>query len=141
MARITSTEAGILNNMNPAGQRVALGDSLKETQDYAPVIFSYEVAADATGNPVAFTAPFAMRIVDIIVQATATSSSGSLLPAKNTSSAMCTAIACATDGAVVHMSAGTTTEANLVLAAGDTVNLDANGATDRGIVTFIGIRI
>jgi hypothetical protein len=54
---------------------------------------------------------------------------------------MCTAIACATDGTVIHMSAGTTTETNLVLAAGDTVNVDAANAADRGIVTFIGIRV
>lgn len=141
MAVLTSAQAVIVNKMNPAAEKVALGTSLKESQDYQVVGFSYTVAADATGNPTAFTAPFAMRIVDVIVQATATSASGTILPYKNGTGAMCTAIACATDGAVTHMSAGTTTEANLVLAAADTVTVDANGANDRGIVTFIAVRV
>jgi hypothetical protein len=141
MARLTAVQAEKLNRMNPSSQEIALGTSLKETQDYAPVIIEYAVAADATGNPAAFTAPFAMRIVDIIVQAKATSSAATISPTKGGSAAMCTAIACATDGNVVHMSAGTTTPANLVLAAGDVVNVDASASDVRALVTFIGIRV
>jgi hypothetical protein len=104
-----------------------------------PVQFTYDVAADATGAPTAFTAPFAMRITDIHVIATATSGSGTILPMKG-SDAICTAIACATDGAVARMAAGVD-DTKLTLAAGDVVKVDANGSTDRGIVVFTGYRL
>jgi len=107
---------------------------------YAPVIFRYEIAAAANSTAAqAFVAPFAMRIVDIIVEATATVSGGTVTPKKATT-AMCTAIACAADKAVTHMSAGAVVAA-LALAAGDVVNLTTANAGDRGIVTFIGIRL
>ena len=111
----------------------------------AALVYSYTVAADATGAPTAFTAPFAMRIDDIIVQATATSGSGTITPinagtAGTGTDAMCTAITCAADGAVTHMSAGAD-DTKLLLAVGEIVKVDAAGATDRGIVTFIGHRV
>ena len=141
MARLTAAQADILNRMNMDTQKTAMGTSLKETQDYAPVIIQYKVAADATTAVAAFTAPFAMEISDIIVQAQATVGGGTITPSKGTD-AMCTAIACATDGAVTHMSAGAVVAnaARLVLAAGDIVKVAAANAGDRGIVTFLGIR-
>ncbi len=142
MSRLTAVQAEKINRMNGDAQAAQLGSSLKETQDYAPVIFEYNVTADATGAPTAFTAPFAMRIVDIIVWAKATVEGGAITPLKG-SDAMCTAIACATDGAVTHMSAGAVVAnaARLTLAAGDVVKVDAANADDRGTVTFIGIRV
>jgi len=103
-------------------------------------------AAAFSAAPVAvFTAPFAMRIDDIIVNAQATEGSGVVTPTKGTD-AICTAIACAADGAVTHMSAGAVVanKARLVLAAGDIVNVQASGGTAtniRGIVTVLGHRI
>lgn len=142
MSRLTAALAEIVNRMNPDAQAAQLGSSIKETQDYAPVIFQKKIAADATAAPTAFTAPFAMEIVDIIVQAQATVENGAITPLKGTD-AMCTAIACATDGAVTHMSAGAVVAnaARLILAAGDVVKVDAANAGDRGIVTFIGVRV
>lgn len=142
MSRLTENQAKKIDVMNPDAQVAQLGSSLKETQDYAPVIISYDITADATGAPTAFTAPFAMRIVDIIVWAKATVGGGAITPQKG-SDAMCTAIACATDGAVTHMSAGAVVAnaARLTLAAGDVVKVDAANAGDRGTVTFVGIRV
>ena len=104
MSRLTENQAKKIDVMNPDAQAAQLGSSLKETQDYAPVIISYDITADATDAPTAFVAPFAMRIVDIIVWAKATVDGGAITPQKG-ADAMCTAIACATDGAVTHMSA------------------------------------
>jgi len=132
---MSETTRGILNNTSPDAQRVRLGDCVA----YAPVIFAYAITADATGNPTAFTAPFAMQIDDIHVIATATSGGGTVIPKKGTD-AICTEIACATDGALARMAAGVD-DTKLVLAAGDTVGVDANGAADRGIVVFIGHRL
>lgn len=133
---MSETNRAILNDMNPTAEKVKLGDMAV----YAPVIFRKAITAAANATAVeAFVAPFAMRIVDIIVEATADSGSGTVTPKKGTT-AMCTAIACATDKAVTHMSAGAVVAA-LELAAGDVVNLSTAGATDRGIVTFIGVRL
>ncbi len=142
MSRLTENQAKKIDVMNPDAQAAQLGSSLKETQDYAPVIISYDITADATDAPTAFVAPFAMRIVDIIVWAKATVGGGAITPQKG-SDAMCTAIACAADGAVTHMSAGAVVAnaARLTLAAGDAVKVDAANAADRGTVTFIGIRV
>lgn len=142
MSRLTAAFADIVNRMNPDAQRCALGDSIKETQDYAPVAIDYTVAVDASGaGLVAFTAPFAMKIRDIIVRAKATSGAATLTPG-NGANAMCTAIVCATDGVVSHMAAGATAaNAYTTLAAGDTVKLVASAADVRADVTFLGVRI
>ena len=133
---MSETNRDKLNRLNPDFQEMKAGNMMV----YSPVIFKKDITAAANATAVtAFTAPFAMQIVDVIVQATATSGGGAITP-RNGADAMCTAIACATDGAVTHMSAGTTTPARLVLAAGDSVTLIAAGANDRGIVTIIGVR-
>ena len=134
---LTRTQAQMLNNDNsPPAQQAKLGDAVYA----APVAFEYAITSAANAeDQVAFVAPFAMRIVDIIVRATATSGSGTVEPKKGTT-AMCTAIDCAADGAVTHMSAGAVAAA-LALAEGDVVNVETNGAGDRGVVAFIGVRL
>lgn len=140
MAQMSTTTRDRLNKLNPEFQRAQVGTTLYEASHYSPVIFRKEIAAAANSTALAaFTAPFAMRIVDIIVEATATVSDGTVTPKKGTT-AMCTAIACETDKAVTHMSAGAVVAA-LELAAGDVVNLSTANAGDRGIVTFIGVRL
>ncbi len=143
--RITAIEAEKLTRMHPDAQAVGLGAKMKDLQDYAPVAINYAVTADATGAPTAFVAPFAMDIVDIIVQARAAAINETLTPinagqAGSAADAMCTAIACAADGTVTHMSAGAD-DAKLRLAAGDIVKVDASANTVRGLVTFIGVRV
>lgn len=112
---------------------------------YGPVVFTYAVAADATTALTAFTAPFAFRVLDIIVKANATNASGTLVPQKG-ATALCTGITCATDGAVSRLSAGAVTanDANLTFAAGDLFKVASVGGTTantRGHVTVIGVRV
>lgn len=144
MSILTAIQAAIVNKMHPDAQKVALGDSIRETQRYAPVAINYEIAADATGAPTAFTAPFAMDIVDIIVQARATSSAATVSPINagtgSGTDIMCTAIACATDGVVSHMAAGAD-DAQLRLEAGDVIKVDASAAAVRALITFVGVRV
>jgi len=118
---------------------------LNELDQYSPVVINYAVTANHTAAQQAFVAPFAMRILDIIVKANATNSSGTLVPRKGTD-AMCTGITCAVDGAVSRLAAGATVanDARLTLAKGDTVNIISVGGTvanTRGFVTFIGVRV
>lgn len=146
MSQISIETRDILDKGSlPEHQKAQLGTSLYELSQYAPVAITKAITKSAASAVEAFVAPFAMRIVDVIVQAQENETNGTLQPLK-AAAGMCTAIACAEDGAVTHMSAGATaaTDANRVLAAGDTVNLIATGtaAEDvRGIVTFIGVRL
>lgn len=112
---------------------------------YGPVVFTYTVAADATTAVTAFTAPFAFRVLDIIVKANATNASGTLVPQKG-ATALCTGITCAADGAVSRLAAGAVTanDANLTFAAGDLFKIASVGGTTantRGHVTVIGVRV
>jgi hypothetical protein len=121
------------------------GLTANQTLNLSPVVLSYEIAADATGAPVAFIAPCNMYVVDIIVEARATSGGAtvSILNAGTAGSgtdAMCTAIACAADGAVTHMSAGAD-DTKLILPVKTYVKVDASANDVRGRVTFIGIRV
>ena len=145
MARLTAAFAEMLNRLTPETQRMALGDSMKETQDYAPVIITYDANSDHSTAKNAFVAPFAMMVDMVHVRAKATNASGTLVPQKGTD-AMCTGITCAADGAVASMAAGAVVanEARLILAAGDVVKMLSSGGTaanTRGFVTFIGHRL
>lgn len=121
------------------------GLTANQTLNLAPVVFSYEVSADATGAPTAFVAPVNLYVVDVIVEARATSGGATLAilnagTAGSGTDAMCTAIACAADGAVTRMSAGAD-DTKLLLPKGTYVKVDASAADVRGRVTFIGIRV
>jgi hypothetical protein len=142
MSILTAAQADKINRFNPTAQEVALGTSILETQTYAPVIIEYAVAADASSNVAAFTAPFAMRITLVTARCTAAITNGAIQPKKATT-AMCTAITCAVDKVQTSWGAGIET-AQVVLAAGDVVNVIATGDTAgsvRGVVTFYGVRL
>ena len=64
--------------------------------------------------------------------------SGTLTLRKATT-AISDAMECATDKKVVY--SASIDDAQSTLAAGDNVNIIANGANDRGVVTIIGIRV
>lgn len=118
---------------------------LNELSQYSPVVITYAADSDHSTAKAAFKAPFPMRILDIIVGAKATNASGTLVPQKGTD-AMCTGITCAADGAVSRLAAGAVVanDARLILAKGDTVNIQSVGGTaenTRGHVTFIGVRL
>jgi len=142
MAILTAANADKINRQNPTNEEVQLGTSIYETQAYAPVIIEYAVAADASSNVAAFTAPYAMRLTLVTARCTAAISNGAIQPKKGTT-AMCTAITCAVDKVQTSWSAGIET-AQVVLAAGDIVNVIATGdtaASVRGVLTFYGVRL
>ena len=148
---LTATERTKIDRMNPASQEIGLGTEIGDTQDdvavltaRGAVVFEKTIDASAAMTPrLAFTAPFAMRITDVIVRATANDTDGTLVPKKGTN-AMCAGIPCAAAGTVSHMAA----DANgtyLTLDTGDEVNLQTGAGTAqgsiRGVVTFEGIRL
>ena len=140
---MTSNEAKRLDNSNPEFERVSAFQKINERQTGAVVAFTLDksgAAFNAAAAPV-FTAPYAMRIIDVIVTGCAAQNDGAVTVYKGTD-AICTAIACAADGAVTHMSAGAdvANKARMVLAAGDVINAQAVGGTAeniRGIVTVV----
>lgn len=145
MTKLSTVLADIINRFHPDAQRVSLGSHMKEMQDTGLVAFTYAVASDHSTAKDAFVAPFAMRIVDVIVKANATNASGTLVPQKG-ADAMCTGITCAADGAVSRLAAGAVVanDARLSLAAGDTVKVLSSGGTaanTRGHVTFLAVRL
>ena len=127
-----------LCNPGTAASTPAVATVIAYTLDRSATAFSAATAA-------VFTAPYAMRIDEVIVNAQATEGSG-VVTVRKGSDAICTAIACDTDGAVVRMSAGAVVanKARLVLAAGDVISAQASGGTAtniRGIITVMGHRI
>lgn len=142
MARLTAAQADKINRMNPDAQEVALGSTIKETQDYSPVIIEYTIGSSAASAIPAFTAPFAMRLTLVTARCTAAISNGAVQPLK-ASTGMCTAITCAEDKVQTAWSAGIES-AQILLAAGDVVNVIATGdtaASVRGVITFYGVRV
>jgi len=94
----------------------------------------YAVTADATGGLAIFeaNAPFAFEIIDVRVQARATSGGGTLKLTDGTNDITDT-IACATDTNIDM--ADTIDDTYSTIAANGTLKVVANGAADRGLVT------
>jgi len=143
MAKLTSAQADIINRMNPTAQEVALGSTIKESQDYEAVILTYAIASDCTTAKAAFTAPFAMVIDRIDLLTTVGETSNTIKVLKATTE-MCTALVATTAKAITSMAAGVET-AQVTLASGSVVNVQAaggsNGANQRGVLTFYGHRV
>lgn len=143
MNQLTAVEAKRIDRSNPELERVSAFQKINERQTGGVVAFTLDKSAaafNAAAAPV-FTVPYAMRIIDVIVTACATEGSGTAKIMKGTDE-ICTAIACAADGAVTHMSAGAVVanKARMVLAAGDVINAQAAGGTAaniRGIITVV----
>lgn len=95
------------------------------------------ITADATGEK-SVVIPFACEVIDVIVQARATSGGGTATLKKG-SNAITDAMVMAVDTTIVR--AGTINDAYSTLAEGDAVSVDANGANDRGLVTILVRRL
>ena len=143
MNQLTAVEAKRIDRSNPELERVSAFQKINERQTGGVVAFTLDKSAaafNAAAAPV-FTVPYAMRIIDVIVTGCATVASATVKIMKGTDE-ICTAIACAADGAVTHMSAGAVVanKARMVLAAGDVINAQAagfNAANIRGIITVV----
>ena len=138
MSQITAAKADKLNRMHPTFQEMQFGTDVYEISRYSPVIISTAVTAAANSTAKSVTIPFAMRVLFVVTECTATSGSGTLTLRKATT-AISDAMECATDEKVVY--SASIDDAQSTLAAGDNVNIIANGANDRGVVTIIGIRV
>ena len=138
MKKLSAGEARGLNNLSPGDQNVMIGDRIRDLEENALVELSYAIVADLTGGLDAIQCPFAVEILDVIVQARATSGSGTVTAQKG-GNAITDAIVMAVDTTVVR--AGTLDVAYSLLAEGQYINLVTNGAADRGLVTVIARRI
>ncbi len=138
MSQITAAKADKLNRMHPTFQEMQFGTDVYEISRYSPVIISTAVTAAANSTAKSVTIPFAMRVLFVVTECTAASVSGTLTLRKATT-AISDAMECATDKKVVY--SASIDDAQSTLAAGDNVNIIANGANDRGVVTIIGIRV
>ena len=134
---LTTTERDILNNSEPTAQLMQLGTELYLSNAYGISQITKNITTDATGEQ-AVTIPFACVVLDVIVQARASSGSGTVT-LKAGATAITDAIDMVTDTAMTR--AGTINDAVSTLAAGATVTVDTNGATDFGLVTIIVKRV
>lgn len=140
--QLAEGEALKLNNDSPSSQLVQLGSLVKEVQDnIAPgdllplLSFEYEIIADATTAVTIITSiPIALRLVDVIVEATATSASGTVT-IQNGAAPITNAIVMDTDTTITR--AGTIDNDEALLVVGDSVTVITNGTADRGIVTLV----
>jgi hypothetical protein len=122
------------NDFNPTAQEVGLGDAVYN----APVVFEWiSTAAFNSAAVTAFTAPFPMRLFDIIVEGR--NAEAAVVTVRNGANAVCTAITAA-DQAVIHMTAGAVA-AELLLEAGDVITVQSGHANSRAAITFIGVRV
>lgn len=130
---LTTTEKEILNNAGPTEQQLALGTEIYDASASGFYYLYCNVNVDATGElPV--TVPFACEVMDVIVQCRAANAGGTLTLKKG-ATAITDAIICAVDKVITRV--GTIDDAQSTLAAGDTVTVDANGASDRGFMTIV----
>lgn len=144
MNQLTAVEAKRLDRSNPELERVSAFQKINERQTGGVVAFTLDKsdAAFSEDAVAVFTAPYAMRIIDVIVTACADMESGAVTVYKG-DNAIGTAIACAADGVVTHISAGVdvANKARMVLAAGDVIKAQATGGTAvadvRAIVTVV----
>lgn len=135
MSIISSRQQEVINNDNPTNQEVALGDKLQTMATYGMACVRV-VVDDTAADGFNFTMPVAMNIADIVVQAQATATSGTLQLRRTT-----TAISDAIDAAVNHNidRAATIDDAQAATTAGETLNFISTGSntTEAGKVRAI----
>ena len=146
MAKMSIQTRDVLNNSSlPEFQAAQLGTSLFEALTGQLFTYTSGYGADFSDSTPFFTAPFPLRIVDVIVEAHATEANGAVKVIKGADE-ICTAIVCAVDGVAAHMAAGATsaTQPDRLLAAGDAINVQAVGDTAanvRGRITVLAVRV
>lgn len=144
---ITATQAAKLNNMNPTAQEVAMGTELARVGGLIDtevlvsakqlIAIKYAVTADASGAGLAITVPYAMEIVDVIVQARA-SEVGATLKLTTAAGDITDGIACAADTTIAR--AGTIDDSKSSIITTTALKAVASHASVRALVTIIGYR-
>lgn len=138
MKKLSADEARVVNNLSPGDQNVGLGDRIRDLEENALVELTYEVAADLTGGLDAIECPFNLEVLDVFVQARATSGSGTVT-ARKVTDAITSAIVMAVDDAMARTVS--IDDGYSSFTEGQFINLVTNGAADRGLVTVIARRI
>jgi hypothetical protein len=136
---MTSNEAVRLDNSNPEFERVRPFQEIQKTAANEALVFQYEVDSDATGGLTCLTAPCDMVVTDIQWVTTVGVASTGTVTILNGENAVCTALEATTAKALSRMAAGVEL-AHLVLDEGDTLTIDASGATITGVLTIMGIK-
>lgn len=121
------------NTTQPDLQAAKLGTLIEG----APVVVKVVIDADYTGEK-SVTIPYDMEVIDVVVQCTAASGSGTLT-LENGGNPVTDAITCEVDKVIDR--AATIDDAYSTLYTTSTVTVDAHGANDRGIMWIIGYRI
>ncbi len=131
-----------INNLGPECKEADLGTEIISTQKrvgmesdvISPILgFEYDIVADASaGVTILASAPFALKVVDVIVESRATSASGTVKLTNGTND-ITNAIVCAVDKTVGR--AGTIDDAYSTIAQGGVLAIAVNSSTDRGLVT------
>jgi len=147
MAILSTDQAAKFNTASPAEQIITMGDLMREVQQrtgmdetlptsFSPLIlFNYSIAADTTTSTAILTVPFACEVLDVFVQCRAANASGTATLRNGTTNPITNAMIMAVDKTMVR--AGTIDDAYSILAAGTTLNVICNGASDRGLLTIL----
>lgn len=134
---ITNNQKEILDKLDISSQKVGLGTILQEMglrQAKQPQIVEFEVTADATGG-LSISVPYAMRVFDVIVECRAANAGGTLTLRSGTNS-ITDAVICAVDKVITR--AGTIDDTYSSITTATELNVIANGAADRGMITILG---
>jgi len=135
MSIISSRQQEIINNDNPTNQEVSLGDKLQAMATYGMACVRV-VVDDTAAAGFNFTMPVAMNIADVVVQAQAAATSGTL-QLRRTETAITDAIVCAVDHKIVR--AASIDDEQATTTAGETLNFISTGdnETEAGKVRAI----
>lgn len=134
---LTQEEADKLDASDPTRQETEIGNEVlaQQTIDAStPRMIRYAVTADATGA-LSIPVPYGMVITDAHVECT-TANVGGTLTLRSGTNAISDAMICAVDKTIVR--AGTLDDAYTTLTTATSLNVIANGAADRGIITILG---
>jgi len=133
---LVEAEALEVNNLLPGSQNARVGDRITELQNRGVIIQQVAVIADASGGQ-NFTVEYSGILLDVTVACRAANGSGTLT-LRRAAAAMSSAIVCAVDNVLSRTTTIVHAEKDIV--AGETLNLIANGAADRGIATLFILR-
>ena len=135
MSIISSRQQEIINNDNPTFQEVSLGDKLQAMATYGMACVRI-VVDDTAAAGFNFTMPVAMNIADVVVQAQAAATSGTL-QLRRTTTAITDAMTCAVNHTVDR--AASIDDEQATTTAGETLNFISTGddETEAGKVRAI----
>lgn len=140
---MTSTEATRLDNSNPEFERVQPFEEIRANQASADatgaLVFQFKVDADATGGLTCLTAPFDMVVTDLQWVTTVGLDSTGAVTILNGLNAVCADLEATTAKKLSRMATGVEL-AQLALAEGETLTIDASGSTITGVLTITGIK-